>query len=128
MAFFISTNGFPINAVNLNEYNIIDTYMAKFAVIKTGGKQYCVEAGTTLRIEKLEAEIGSSVKFDTLLIADGSNVEIGTPSLGEKIEAKVLEHDKAKKVSVVKYKNKTRYTRNVGHRQPFTKIEITAIA
>ena len=100
-------------------------YMAKIAVIKTGGKQYCVEAGSVIKVEKLSADIGATVKLDTLLIADGSEVEVGTPSLGEKVEVKILEHDKADKVSVVKYKNKTRYTRNVGHRQPFTKIEIS---
>jgi large subunit ribosomal protein L21 len=101
--------------------------MAKIGVIKTGGKQYRVEAGTVLKIEKLTAEVGASVKFDTLLLADGDKVEVGTPTLGEKIEAKVVEHGRADKVSVVKYKNKTRYKKNVGHRQPFTKVEITAI-
>ena len=102
--------------------------MSKIAVIKTGGKQYKVSAGQTLKIEKLETEIGKAVKFDTLLIADGEKVEIGKPTLGEKVEAKVLETGKAKKIAVVKFKNKTRYTRNVGHRQPFTKVEITKIA
>jgi large subunit ribosomal protein L21 len=101
--------------------------MAKFAVIKTGGKQYCVEAGTTIKIEKLDLEVGATVKFDTLLIADGANVELGTPSLGEKIEAKVLDQGRAKKVSVVKYKNKTRYKKNVGHRQPFTLVQIATV-
>lgn len=101
--------------------------MAKIGVIKTGGKQYRVEAGTVLKIEKLTAEVGASVKFDTLLLADGDKVEVGMPTLGEKIEAKVVEHGRADKVSVVKYKNKTRYKKNVGHRQPFTKVEITAI-
>ena len=100
----------------------------KFAVIKTGGKQYKISAGQTLKIEKLETENGKTVKFDTLLIADGEKVEIGKPSLGEKVEAKVLETGKGEKVQVVKFKNKTRYTRNVGHRQPFTKVEITKIA
>lgn len=102
--------------------------MAKIAVIKTGGKQYKVSAGQVLKIEKLEIEDGKNVKFDTLLIADGEKVEIGKPSLGEKVEAKVLETGKAKKIAVVKFKNKTRYTRNVGHRQPFTKVEIAKIA
>jgi len=63
-----------------------------------------------------------------LLIVDDQKIEIGKPSLGEKVEAKVLETGKAKKVLVVKYKRKTRYTRNIGHRQPFTKVEITKIS
>jgi len=102
--------------------------MSKIAVIKTGGKQYKVTEGQTLKIEKLEIEDGQTVKFDTLLVADDKNIEIGKPSLGEKVEAKVLETGKGKKISVIRYKRKTRYTRNVGHRQPFTKIEITKIA
>jgi len=103
--------------------------MSKIAVIKTGGKQYKVEAGQSLKIEKLEAEIGSNVKFDTLMVAeaDGKAVELGRPSMGELVEAKIVEHGKADKISVIKYKNKTRYKRNVGHRQPFTKVEITKI-
>jgi len=104
--------------------------MSKIAVIKTGGKQYKVKEGQTLKIEKLPQEEGKSVKFDTLMIAstDGKEVNLGKPSLGEKVEGKILEQGKDKKVLVVKYKNKTRYTRNVGHRQPFTKVEISKIA
>lgn len=102
----------------------------KIAVIKTGGKQYKVKEGQTLKIEKLEAENGGEIKFDTLLIADedGNNLNLGEPSLGEKVEAKVLERGRAKKISVIKYKSKTRYKRNLGHRQPFTKVEILSIA
>ena len=104
--------------------------MTKIAVIKTGGKQYKVKEGQILKIEKLPQEEGKSVKFDTLLVSstDGQDVQIGKPSLGEKVEAKVIDQGKDKKVSVVKYKNKTRYTRNVGHRQPFTKVEILKIS
>lgn len=100
----------------------------KIAVIKTGGKQYKVSAGQSLKIEKLPVENGKTVKFDTLLIADEKNFKVGKPSLGEKVEAKVLEQGKGDKVSVIKYKRKTRYRRNVGHRQLFTKVEITKIA
>ena len=101
-----------------------------FAVIRTGGKQYKVTEGQTLKIEKLDLEVGAKVKFDTLMIAseDGTELNLGKPSLGEKVEAKVLEQGKAKKINVVKYKNKTRYTRNIGHRQPFTAVEIEKIA
>jgi len=103
--------------------------MAMISVIKTGGKQYKVNEKETLKIEKLKVEEGKKVKFDTLLISDeeGKKVEIGQPSLGEKVEGKVLEHGKGKKVTVVKYKNKIRYKRTIGHRQPYTKVEITKI-
>jgi large subunit ribosomal protein L21 len=102
----------------------------KIAVIKTGGKQYKVKEKQTLKIEKLDKKDGEKVKFETLMVADseGKEVKLGKPSLGEKVEGKVLEQGKAKKVSVIKYKSKTRYRRNLGHRQPFTKVEIASIA
>jgi len=102
--------------------------MSKIAVIKTGGKQYKVKEGSIVKIEKLETESGKKVKLDTLLIADGSKIELGKPSLGEKVEAEVLETGKDKKVTVVKYKSKTRYKRTLGHRQPFTTIKVLTIA
>lgn len=104
--------------------------MAKIAVIKTGGKQYKVKEGQAIKIEKLDGEIGSEVKFETLLIGDSEtgDMTLGKPSLGEKVEAKILEQGKADKVSVIKFKNKTHYKRNVGHRQPFSKVEIAKIA
>lgn len=104
--------------------------MAKIAVIKTGGKQYKVKEGEILKIEKLENKTGDKISFDTLLIADedGKTVDFGTPSLGEKVSAEVLSEGKADKVLVVKFKNKVRYTRTRGHRQPFTAVKITAIA
>ena len=106
--------------------------MSKIAVIKTGGKQYKVAEGDKLKIEKLPAEAGKSIKFDeVLLVIDSkdSKIQIGTPLVSEaKVEAKVLEQGRAKKVKVVKYKNKTRYTRVYGHRQPFTQVEITKIS
>ena len=102
----------------------------KIAVVKTGGKQYKIKVGQTLKIEKLDAEVGKKVKFNTLMIAaaDAKEGKIGKPSLGEKVEGKILEQGRAKKIAVVKYKNKTRYKKNVGHRQPFTKVEIISIA
>jgi large subunit ribosomal protein L21 len=103
-------------------------FMAKIAVIKTGGKQYKVAVGDTVKVEKLEVENGGKVKLDTLLIADGAKLEIGQPSLGEKVEAEVIETAKGKKVTVVKYKNKTRYKKTVGHRQQFTALKIVSIA
>ncbi|MFA5023779.1 MAG: 50S ribosomal protein L21 [Patescibacteria group bacterium] len=102
--------------------------MSKIAVIKTGGKQYKVKEGETLKIEKLEAAKGEKVKLETLLIAEEANLELGQPSLGQKVEAEVLETAKGKKVTVVKYKNKTRYKKTVGHRQLFTAVKILKIA
>lgn len=104
--------------------------MSKIAVITTGGKQYKVKEGQTLKFEKIDKKEGDKVKFDTLLIAstDGEEVNLGKPSLGEKVEGKIVEQGKNKKINVVKYKNKIRYKRNLGHRQPFTKVEITTIA
>ena len=102
--------------------------MAKIAVIRTGGKQYKVQEGDTIKVEKLEAENNKKIKLDTILIADGDNLELGAPYLGDKVEAEVLETAKGKKVTVVKYKNKTRYKKTVGHRQMFTAIKIIKIA
>jgi len=102
--------------------------MSKIAVIKTGGKQYKVAEGETLKVEKLDVETGAKVKLETLLIIDGDKVEIGEPSLGEKVEAEVVGDGKQKKVTVVKYKNKTRYKRTIGHRQAFVTLKITKIA
>jgi large subunit ribosomal protein L21 len=102
--------------------------MAKIAVIKTGGKQYKVQEGDTLKVEKLTTPKGQKIKLETLLIADGANLEIGQPSLGAKVEAEVLETGKGQKVTVVKYKNKTRYKKTVGHRQLFTAVKVLKIA
>ncbi|MGI5827195.1 MAG: 50S ribosomal protein L21 [Patescibacteria group bacterium] len=102
----------------------------KIAIIKTGGKQYCVKEGQTIKIEKLEAAPGTVVNFDTLLVAseDGEDLELGTSSLGEKVSGEVLETFKDDKVTVVKYKNKTRYKKTTGHRQLQTTVKIKTIA
>jgi large subunit ribosomal protein L21 len=99
------------------------------AVIKTGGKQYVVKTGTKLKVEKLVAKDGAKVALETLLIADeaGEKVEIGKPFLSAKIDAKVLKQGRADKILVVKYKPKTRYRKRVGHRQPFTEIQIEKV-
>ena len=101
----------------------------KIAVIKTGGKQYKVKQGDILKIEKLEAKVGDTVKFETLLVSteDAKDFTVGKPSLGELVEGKILETAKGEKVHVFKYKNKTRYRRNIGHRQIFTEIEISKV-
>jgi large subunit ribosomal protein L21 len=100
------------------------------AVIKTGGKQYVVKEGDVLTVEMLKADVGSSVSFDVLLVAepDGSKVDIGAPMLAGKVNGEIVSHGRAKKIEVVKYKAKSRYRRRVGHRQPFTKVKINKIA
>jgi len=100
------------------------------AVIKTGGKQYTVKEGLKLQIEKLDLEVGKPITFNALLVADeeGKDVKVGTPDVsGAKVTAKVLETGRAKKVEIIKFKRKVRYRRNVGHRQPFTLIQIEKI-
>jgi large subunit ribosomal protein L21 len=101
-----------------------------FAVIKTGGKQYEVKEGQKIKVEKLELETGSLIEFDALITFDenAKNVTVGKPIVeGVKVKAKVEEHGRDKKVSVIKYKPKSRYRRNVGHRQPYTKLSIEKI-
>ena len=99
-----------------------------YAIIVTGGKQYKVEAGSEIMVEKLDAEVGSNVKFDVLMMADGENVKIGKPVVsGVSAKAEVLEHGKGKKVIVFKYKPKKDYRKKQGHRQPYTKVRITSI-
>ena len=104
--------------------------MLKIAIIKTGGKQYIVKEKDILKVEKLKANAGDELDLETLLLAneDGSDVAIGQPVLPAKVKAKVLEQGRAKKIRVVHYKNKTRYHKVYGHRQPFTKLEITSIS
>ena len=99
-----------------------------YAIIATGGKQYRVSEGDVLSIEKIEAEDGATVSFDVLLLSDGGEVRIGNPVLeGAKVEAKVLGQVRGEKIIVYKYKSKKNYHRKQGHRQPYTKIEITKV-
>lgn len=101
-----------------------------YAIIKTGGKQYRVAEGQTLKIEKLDVESGSNVDFDqVLMIANGENSQVGQPLVaGAKVSAEVLEHGKGKKVSMVRFKRRKHSMKWRGHRQPFTTIKITKIA
>ena len=100
------------------------------AVIVTGGKQYTVSEGDVLFVEKLNAEADETVKFDQVLAAvDGENTKIGTPVVeGAAVEAKVIKNGKGKKIVVFKYKAKKNEKSKMGHRQPYTKVEITKIA
>jgi ribosomal protein L21 len=100
-----------------------------YAVFETGGKQYKGAKGDIVWVEKLPAEPGKAVAFDALVVSDGDKVQIGTPTVkGVKVKARVVEHGKEKKVIVYKYKSKDNYRKKQGHRQPYTKIEITDIA
>ena len=95
------------------------------AIFVTGGKQYMVEEGQELYIEKLDQEVDSEVVFDEVLYVDG---KVGTPVVkGAKVVAKVLKHGKQKKILVFKYKPKKKYRKTQGHRQPYTKILIKSI-
>ena len=100
-----------------------------YAVIETGGKQYQVEVGDKVKIEKLNVEEGDLVTFDRVLAIGGEEIKIGTPvDSGAKVEAKVLANGKGKKVITYKYKAKKNERTKKGHRQPFTLVEITNIA
>ena len=100
-----------------------------YAVIETGGKQYKVSEGDVIFIEKLEVAEGENVTFDkVLIIGNDENVTIGAPTVaGATVEAKVVKNGKAKKIYVFKMKRKKNYRRKKGHRQPFTKVEISKI-
>lgn len=99
----------------------------KLAVIQTGGKQYLVKAGESLKIEKIKAGENDSVVFDKVLLLVGDEkVEVGKPFIdGAKVEAKVLKEGRGKKVKIIHYKSKTRYHKKAGHRQPYTLVKIS---
>ncbi|MEK7140165.1 MAG: 50S ribosomal protein L21 [Patescibacteria group bacterium] len=103
----------------------------EFAVIQTGGKQYKVSKGSLLSIEKIKGEHakGDKLSFDkVLLVDDGKDTTIGTPYIdGAKVNAEIVDIGRSRKVLIVKYKQKSRYLRRNGHRQPFFKVKITAI-
>ena len=100
-----------------------------YAVIETGGKQYKVTEGDVIFVEKLDVEAGAEVSFDkVLLVGEGNDVKVGAPVVdGATVSGKVIKNDKAKKVVVYKYKPKKGYQKKHGHRQPYTKVEISKI-
>ena len=100
-----------------------------YAIIESCGKQYKVAEGDVVFFEKLDAEEGKKVEFDNvILVSDGKKVQVGNPYVkGIKVEGKVVAHGKAKKIIVFKMKPKANYRRTYGHRQPYTKVEITSI-
>ena len=101
-----------------------------YAVIKTGGKQYRVQAGLKLKIEQIPADVGSELVIDeVLMIADGENVSMGKPLLsGASVVAKVLEQGRHDKVRIFKMRRRKHYQKHQGHRQNYTEIEITGIS
>ena len=99
-----------------------------YAIIATGGKQYTVEAGDKIKVEKLDVNEGDNVTFDKVLFVSGDEPKVGSPYIdGAKVEAKVLAQGKAKKVIVYKYKSKKNERKKNGHRQPYTLVEISGI-
>ncbi|MDJ0803362.1 MAG: 50S ribosomal protein L21 [Desulfobacterales bacterium] len=100
-----------------------------YAVVKTGGKQYRVQEGDVLRVEKLAGDVGSEIAFDdVLLFSDGENLQVGTPNLDNiAVTGRIVEQDKAPKIIVFKYKRRKRYRRKQGHRQPYTAVKIDSI-
>lgn len=100
----------------------------KFAVIKTGGKQYKVSEGDVFDVEKITLEDGKNIDFDVLLVADGDKVEVGQPNVKDaKVKARVLSQEKADKITVFKYKKRKNYRKKTGHRQKLTKVQIEKI-
>ena len=98
-----------------------------YAIIATGGKQYRVSQGDVIYIEKVNQDVDSTISFDVLMIG-GEEVKVGNPVIeGAKVEGKVVAQVRGEKIVIYKYKSKKNYHRKAGHRQPYTKVEITAI-
>ncbi len=101
-----------------------------YAVIVTGGKQYRVAPGQTLRVEKLNAEEGQAVELDrVLMVADGDDIKVGTPYVdGGKVTATVKAHGRGKKVEIIKFRRRKHHMKRQGHRQAYTELEITGVS
>ncbi len=101
-----------------------------YAVIQTGGKQYRVSEGATLKVEKIDADEGASIELDrVLMVADGDDVKVGAPYLdGGKVTATVKSHGRGKKVTIIKFRRRKHHMKRQGHRQAFTEIEVTGIS
>ncbi len=98
-----------------------------FAIIETGGKQYRVQKGDVVRLEKLEAEAGTTVDLPVLMLG-GDTVTIGAPRVeGASVKAEVVAHGRGEKIHIYKFKAKTNYRRHTGHRQPYTEVRVTDI-
>jgi len=101
-----------------------------FAVIVSGGKQYRVQEGHTLKLEKLNAEAGATIEFDrVLLVGAGDDVKVGLPVVeGAKVTAEVVEHGRGDKVTIIKFRRRKHHMKRQGHRQWFTEVKITGIS
>jgi len=100
-----------------------------YAVILTGGKQYRIAQGDTLRVEKLEADVGSDITFDNiLLLGDSDGIKVGAALKGVKVKAKVVAHGRHEKVKIIKFRRRKHHMKRQGHRQHYTEIQITGIA
>ncbi|NOG31776.1 50S ribosomal protein L21 [Halomonas sp. TBZ9] len=101
-----------------------------YAVIKSGGKQYRVQEGQTLKLEKLEIPTGEIIEFDeVLLVADGDDVTVGAPLVeGAKVSAEIVDHGRAKKINIIKFRRRKHSMKRQGHRQWFTEVKITGIS
>jgi len=99
------------------------------AIVETGGKQYIVNSGSKIQVEKLEGNVGDIIKLEhVLLAAKGTDLQIGKPSIKDAvIEAKILKQSRSKKILVFKYKAKSKYRRKQGHRQYYTELEVLAV-
>ncbi|MFK7160137.1 50S ribosomal protein L21 [Marinospirillum sp. MEB164] len=101
-----------------------------YAVIKSGGKQYRVKEGQTLKLEKIEVATGESIQFDeVLLVSDGENIKVGAPVVaGAKVTAEVVDHGRGDKVRIIKFRRRKHHMKRQGHRQWYTEVKITGIA
>ena len=100
-----------------------------YAVLVTGGKQHRVMQGETLRVEKLEGDVGSELKFDNILmLGDADGIKLGDDIKGASIAAKIVCHGRADKIRIVKFRRRKHHRKQMGHRQYYTEIEITGIA
>jgi large subunit ribosomal protein L21 len=109
------------------KYAAQSSFMA-FAVIRTGGKQYRVEPGTLIRVEKIEGDVGAAVEFNEVLLAGGDAIRIGTPLVeGAIVRGQIVAHARDKKVLIFKKKRRKNYRRRRGHRQSLTTVKVTEI-
>jgi large subunit ribosomal protein L21 len=119
----------PAGMTKKNYITLLQRIPTMYAVLVTGGKQYRVMQGETLRVEKLEADAGSEIKFDNILmLGDADGITLGDALKGATVAAKVVGHGRADKVRIVKFRRRKHHRKQMGHRQYYTEIEITGIA